>query len=303
MTTQIGPENKFKFNGKELDDDFGLQHYDFHARAYNPQLGRMNGVDPLAKFELTPTHFCSNNPFNRIDPTGMSDFTTEENKLGGGPPDWMKNILSPHMSNGFKVFNLPGGGFKEAKDETPAEKESRIAGGNLEALGSSSHEGGPGANGQDGPPPGGGSCPNCLDPSTVGHNLFGLSYPGANNPKSKNLQDNFSYAPSNLAEYPAIGHDRRYSNLKISGASGLFTDTRTIGADWRFVGEELSIAGNPCFNAIDRVSAGVLGVGLGLSALPKTLFQLNTPFGYTQILMWYNISNKGVNDIPTIHKH
>ena len=144
MTTQIGPENKFKFNGKELDDDFGLQHYDFHARAYNPQLGRMNGVDPLAKFELTPTHFCSNNPINRIDPTGMSDFTTEENKLGGGPPDWMKNILSPHMSNGFKVFNLPGGGFKEAKDETPAEKESRIAGGNLEALGSSSHEGGPG---------------------------------------------------------------------------------------------------------------------------------------------------------------
>ncbi len=151
MTTQIGPENKFKFNGKELDDDFGLQHYDFHARAYNPQLGRMNGVDPLAKFELTPTHFCSNNPINRIDPTGMSDFTTEENKLGGGPPDWLKNLLSPHMDNGFKVFNLhDGGGFSEAKDETPEEKESRIAGGNVEALASSSHEGGPGESGRDG---------------------------------------------------------------------------------------------------------------------------------------------------------
>ncbi len=92
-----------------------------------------------AKRGLTPTHFCSNNPINRIDPTGMSDFTTEEDKLGGGPPDWLKNILSPHMDNGFKVFNLhDGGGFSEAKDETPEEKESRIAGGNLEALGSSS---------------------------------------------------------------------------------------------------------------------------------------------------------------------
>jgi hypothetical protein len=38
------------------------------------------------------------------------------------------------------------------------------------------------------------------------------------------------YIPTNLAEYPAIGHDRRYDNLRIQGASGLFTDTRAIGA-------------------------------------------------------------------------
>ena len=149
---------------------------------------------------------------------------------------------------------------------------------------------------------GNGGCPNCLNPATTGNNLLGLTYPGGNNPKSYNGQYNYSYVPTNLSEYPAIGHDRRYDNLKITGASGLFTDTRAIGADWRFVGEELSIAGNPYLNPIDRMSAGILGLGLGLSALPKTLFQLSTPFGYMQTMMWYNFSNQGVNNAPTIHK-
>jgi hypothetical protein len=84
---------------------------------------------------------------------------------------------------------------------------------------------------------------------------------------------------------------------------GLFTDTRAIGADWRFVGEELSIAANPFLKPIDRMSAGILGVGLGICALPKTLFQLTKPFGNMEIMMWYNISNQGVNNAPTIHKH
>ncbi len=150
---------------------------------------------------------------------------------------------------------------------------------------------------------GGGECPNCLNPSTTGHNLFYLTYPGGDNPKSYNGQYNYSYVPTNLSEYPAIGHDRRYDNLKITGALGLFTDTRAIGADWRFVTEELSIASNPFINPIHRMSAGVLGLGLGLSALPKTLFQMSKPFGYIETVMWYIISNQGVNNTPTIHKH
>jgi hypothetical protein len=149
----------------------------------------------------------------------------------------------------------------------------------------------------------GGGCPNCLDPSSIGNNLLGLSYPGGNNPLTRSGDYSYSYVPTNLAEYPAIGHDRRYDILGIKGASGLFTDTRAIGADWRFVGEELSIAVNPYLNPNDRASAGILGIGLGLSALPKTLFQLSNPFGYGQIMMWYKISNQGVNNDPTIHKH
>jgi hypothetical protein len=64
--------------------------------------------------------------------------------------------------------------------------------------------------------------------------------------------------------------------LNIQGAKGLLLDTRAIGADWRFVKEELQIAAFPYFDPKSRIDAAVLGVGLGLSALPKTIFKVVT---------------------------
>lgn len=77
----------------------------------------------------------------------------------------------------------------------------------------------------------------------------------------------------------------------------------SIGADWRFVGEELLIAGNDFARSKDRLSAGVLGVGLGLASLGKTVMKLSQPMGFLETMIWYNISNQGVNNTPTIHKH
>jgi hypothetical protein len=102
-----------------------------------------------------------------------------------------------------------------------------------------------------------------------------------------------------MSEYPAIGHDRRYDNLGTAGASGLLLDTRTIGADWQFVGEELNISGNQFLNPIDRVDAFILGVGLGLASLPKTIFQLGSgPAGAAETMAWYSVSNIGVTNTP-----
>ena len=44
---------------------------------YDPQIGRWHVVDPLAEKKpwLSPYHFCSNNPLNRLDPDGRDDFT------------------------------------------------------------------------------------------------------------------------------------------------------------------------------------------------------------------------------------
>ncbi|MCA1745673.1 MAG: LysM peptidoglycan-binding domain-containing protein, partial [Bacteroidales bacterium] len=66
-----------------------------------------------------------------------------------------------------------------------------------------------------------GKCANCLDPSTIGQNLLGLTYPGGNNPRTYADDYSYSYVPKRLSEYPAIGHDRRYDNLGTAGAKGL----------------------------------------------------------------------------------
>ncbi len=98
-----------------------------------------------------------------------------------------------------------------------------------------------------------------------------LSYPGPSNPKTYSRKDDYSYIPKNLEEFPAIAHDLAYDRLKIKGSDGLFTTRRAIKADYTFVVQELAIALNPANGSFTRLRAGILGVGLGLAALPKTI--------------------------------
>ena len=77
-------DNFYKYNGKELQQDgFDLDAngvvesrllwYDYHARFYDPQLGRTTTQDPLAEkfFGLSPYSMFANNPLRFVDPTGM----------------------------------------------------------------------------------------------------------------------------------------------------------------------------------------------------------------------------------------
>ena len=47
---------RWKFGGKELNQELGLNWYDISARNYDPALGRWFNVDPLAEdmFEWSP---------------------------------------------------------------------------------------------------------------------------------------------------------------------------------------------------------------------------------------------------------
>jgi len=64
--------NNHLFNGKELQDEFDLNWYDYGARMYDPALGRWHVPDLLTEKypSLTPYVYAMNNPLTLIDPDG-----------------------------------------------------------------------------------------------------------------------------------------------------------------------------------------------------------------------------------------
>src|SRR5690606_3031886 len=63
---------KYKFGGKEYQDEFDVNVYDFGARNYDAALGRWMNVDALSDFYLdwSTYNYALNNPVFYIDPDG-----------------------------------------------------------------------------------------------------------------------------------------------------------------------------------------------------------------------------------------
>ncbi|RLD35609.1 MAG: hypothetical protein DRI73_02255, partial [Bacteroidetes bacterium] len=61
---QPDEKNKFLYNGKELQDDFGLGWYDYGARFYDVEIARWNGLDKMSEkyYSWTSYHYALNSP-------------------------------------------------------------------------------------------------------------------------------------------------------------------------------------------------------------------------------------------------
>ena len=67
----------YLFNAKEYDEETGMYYYG--ARYYEPRISLWMSTDPLweKKMQFSPYNFVSNNPLNRIDPIGLTDYNVD----------------------------------------------------------------------------------------------------------------------------------------------------------------------------------------------------------------------------------
>ena len=103
---------RFRFTGKELDRQNGLNMYDFGARWYDVAgVPMWTSVDPLCEkyYSISSYAYCGNNPVNFIDPNGEDYWSTNNieqiidffNSLGSGDSQYEFSGWNHSTGNDF----------------------------------------------------------------------------------------------------------------------------------------------------------------------------------------------------------
>ncbi len=70
---------RYKYNGKEFQDELGLNLYDMDFRDYDPAIARWTGIDPITHHNMSPYMAFDGNPVFWADPSGANSITLTYN--------------------------------------------------------------------------------------------------------------------------------------------------------------------------------------------------------------------------------
>ena len=124
------PSHPFRFTGKELDKQNGLNMYDFGARLFDVAgVPMWTSVDPLAEkyYNVTPYSYCAGDPVNKLDPDGREKIDALDPNIANNKEQIKAsenfsdekdviNVWAHGSSNGMTVYDKENGTTSHIKD-------------------------------------------------------------------------------------------------------------------------------------------------------------------------------------------
>jgi RHS repeat-associated protein len=125
--TITNAENFYQYNGKELNEDFGLDMYDYPeisgqvgARFYDASVGRWFAIDPLAEdfYEWSGYNYVLGNPVMLVDPDGKSPNKPLDDYYRNAAGDIIMTVRTTQNVDNFYTVSNTGVTLDETRSRT-----------------------------------------------------------------------------------------------------------------------------------------------------------------------------------------